>query len=293
MKPMSSEGDRPGRILVIRGGAIGDFVLTLPALAALRACWPRARLVLAGHERTTGLAIECGLADEAVSLDRPEFARLFAPPGGISDPLFRSFDLCVTYLRDPDGSVEHNLCTAGVRRVLAIPPLPVGGHAADHLLAPLENLGVPVSFPAVPSLPLPAARRAAGRALLARYGERVAILHPGSGSPGKNWGAARFVGLAAELRAGAREAPVYSFGEADDAVREEVLRLDPRAVLLPAMRLCELAGCLAAAARYVGNDSGITHLAAAAGCPVLALFGPTDPRIWGPRGGWVEIRQMP
>lgn len=68
----------------------------------------------------------------------------------------------------------------------------------------------------------------------------------------------------------------------------------PDAPLLHAESLVELARSLAGARLYIGNDSGVSHLAAAVGCPTVVLFGPTDPRVWAPRGGHVTVvRGMP
>jgi len=61
--------------------------------------------------------------------------------------------------------------------------------------------------------------------------------------------------------------------------------------LLPPMPLARLGRTLARARLYIGNDSGITHLAAAAGCPTLAIFGPTNPAVWAPRGANVRVIQ--
>jgi ADP-heptose:LPS heptosyltransferase len=101
-----------------------------------------------------------------------------------------------------------------------------------------------------------------------------AVIHPFSGSARKNWPLERFREVAARLSipvrwcAGPEEA-------LDDAARFE--------------NLYELACWLARARVYIGNDSGITHLAAAVGTPVVAIFGPTDPAVWAPRGERVEI----
>jgi ADP-heptose:LPS heptosyltransferase len=94
------------------------------------------------------------------------------------------------------------------------------------------------------------------------------IVHPGSGSPRKNWPLARFQELARRL-------------QAEWAVRE-----DGSPVIED---LYQLACWLKSATVYIGNDSGITHLASAVGAPVVALFGPTDPAVWRPRGEQVEV----
>jgi len=136
----------------------------------------------------------------------------------------------------------------------AIPPEGAGRHAVDYYL---EQVGAPPG--AVPRLPV--------HAPPAGY----AVIHPFSGSPRKNWPLERFRSAAEILR---RHMPVYWCAGPEEELPEAVRFDDLRA----------LARWLAAASVYIGNDSGISHLAAACGAPVIALFGPTDPRVWAPRG---------
>lgn len=108
--------------------------------------------------------------------------------------------------------------------------------------------------------------------------EPVIIIHPGSGSKKKNWPLENFLAVGEHLRQ--RGKPfAWVLGPA-----EQRLQLPPGGRVLPPTSLVNLASELARAALYIGNDSGITHLAAAAGCPTVAVFGSTDPRIWRPLG---------
>lgn len=124
-------------------------------------------------------------------------------------------------------------------------------------------------YPALPSEP----PRYVPRIPIAGPRHGAIVLHPFSGSAKKNWPLAHFHALAAML-----PGPVaWTCG--------------PEEALAGAVRfagLDELAAWLAGARLYIGNDSGITHLAAAVGTPVLALFGPTDPSIWCPAGDHVR-----
>jgi ADP-heptose:LPS heptosyltransferase len=104
-------------------------------------------------------------------------------------------------------------------------------------------------------------------------GDFVAI-HPFSGSARKNWPLERFRELTSRLKL-----PVRWCAGPEEKLAGAV-RIDD---------LYELACWLAGARAYIGNDSGITHLAAAVGTPVVALFGPTNPAIWAPRGANVRI----
>src|SRR5512136_2312341 len=94
-----------GRILVIRGGAIGDFILTLPAIAALRRQFPEAYLEVLGYPHIVQLAIAGGLVDRAHSIEARALAGFFARNGALAQDLmdyFSEFDLIVSYLYDPD-----------------------------------------------------------------------------------------------------------------------------------------------------------------------------------------------
>src|SRR5262249_32701228 len=107
--------------------------------------------------------------------------------------------------------------------------------------------------------------------------ENFAVIHPFSGSPRKNWPIEKYRALASKLE---RVMPVRWCAGPEDPQLEQAVRIDDP---------YELACWLAQARLYIGNDSGVTHLAAAVGTPVLALFGPTDPAVWAPRGPNVRV----
>jgi ADP-heptose:LPS heptosyltransferase len=111
---------------------------------------------------------------------------------------------------------------------------------------------------------------------------RFLAIHPGSGSPAKNWPAARFATLADRLAWG--EPFLLVEGPADAEAVAEIRATSPRAVLAKGLPLRVLGALVAQASLYVGNDSGVSHLAAAFGAPTLALFGPTRAAEWRPCG---------
>jgi ADP-heptose:LPS heptosyltransferase len=282
----------PPRVLVLRGGAIGDFILTLPALQAIRARWPGAYLELIGYPHIANLALAAGLAEHVDSLDRAEMARFFSPLPAFSDEQaawLRSFDIVFSYLNDPGGVVRRNLQSAGARLVIYGSPIVESGHAIDHLLKPLESLAI-YAEDRTPRLRLMASVAEEGRAWLAGrgLGPGAFVLHPGSGSPAKNWPVERFVEIARRLRERGREILVVS-GEADVEVTAAFRRAMPDASFLEGRTLVGVAATLAACPHYLGNDSGITHLAAALGLSVCALFGPSRAERWGPRGERVVV----
>jgi heptosyltransferase III len=178
------------RWLVLRGGAIGDFVATLPALQALRASGADVRVDMMGYPRTGVLAREAGLADRFLSLETRDAANLFAASPDFSASFrdyMAGFDGVISYLHDPDGTVGRNLLAIGRGRVEARTPLMSGGsHAAVQLLEPLIRLGLPVPAAPRPRLALPEARLARARGRIAALRGPVLAIHPGSGSPAKN-----------------------------------------------------------------------------------------------------------
>ncbi len=284
------------RFLVFRGGAIGDFILTLPAVAALRRGWPDAHIEIAGYPRVARLAVAGGLADAVVSLDRAESAELYSLRPTFSEAqreYLTSFDVIVTYLHDPGGTMQENLVKAGARQVIHGSPIVESGHAVEHFIAPLARLAIFPEGLAVPRLDLPEAVRTAGRKRLAGLGGARVAIHPGSGSLSKNWPLRSFLELAGRIEAAGVGRPFFSIGEADSEIAGELSSAAPGRPVLTGLDLTELAGVFAECAAYVGNDSGITHLAAAAGAPTVAVFGPSDPARWGPRGPRSRVVSSP
>lgn len=287
---------RRARFLVLRGGAIGDFIMTLPVLQALRAQWPDAYIELIGYPHIANLALAANLVDHVDSLDRAGIARFFTPTPTFSEEQaahIRSFDIVFSFLHDPDSLVRDNLQAAGAPMVIYASPIVTNGHAADHLIKPLERLAIYAAGSA-PHLDLGETHRIRGREWLQQHhcSARVLAVHPGSGSPRKNWPAPRFVELARKA-ADAGCHPLFILGEADGEAAGVVQKLAPELTVLRDATLVEVAGVLSECVGYVGNDSGITQLAAAVGVPVVALFGESDPERWGPRGERVRIVRAP
>ena len=286
----------PIRILVLRGGAIGDFIVTLPALRKLREHWPDAHIELVGYPHIAELARAAGLVNVVASLDKAEIARFFS-----LRPVFTttqreyvsSFHFVVSYLHDPDDTVRQNLMAAGARQVLTGSPLITTGHAVEALLKPLETFALYAEGVEHPRLTLNAERLAWGRDWLAAHKLTAPVLavHPGSGSPHKNWPVNQFIALIHALPR--HVAPLLILGEADAALAAPLARALPDTPRLTGHTLVEVASVLANCTAYLGNDSGITHLATASGLPVVALFGPSNPEHWAPRGPRVCLIQAP
>lgn len=286
---------KPARFLVLRGGALGDFIVTLPVLAALRERWPDGFVEVVGYTHIAELARAGGLADRVTSLHGANIARFFSLRPDFPEEQvdwIRSFDFILTYLHDPDGLVADNLKRAGARTVLYGSPLVTEGHAVDHLMKPLTSLAI-YADAAIPRLTLGPGAADAGRARVAGQGVTgpFAVLHPGSGSPRKNRPLSEFLERARRLQSERCLTPVFLTGEADAGVARELEQASTPFLHLQNLPLLNVAELLSAASQYIGNDSGITHLAAALGTPTLALFGPSDPAQWSPRGPHVHLEK--
>jgi ADP-heptose:LPS heptosyltransferase len=170
-------------------------------------------------------------------------------------------------------------------RVVVHDPDPQGvEHASWHLARPLAALGAAIPDE-LPSLVPDAASLEAAAPLLSRLPEPFLALHPGSGSARKNWPAERFLALAAAASPG-RPWLLVS-GPADEEASAPLVR--HAGAVASGLSASALGALLARAGTFVGNDSGVSHLAAAFGAPTLALFGPTDPALWAPVGARVAV----
>lgn len=274
-----------GGTLVLRGGAIGDFVVTLPLLEALRARFPGERLAVACAPSVGSLALAGGLADDVRDLGGREFATLFRPEGGADESIvqwLRGFERVVSFLHDPEQAIRRVLGRAVVQGLSK--PRDGGGGAALQLFESVrEPLGLTECDPAAFRLSLPC--EVHDRAEAALVTGRWWTVHPGSGSPGKNWPAERwgeFLGRLLGRDANHRLALLG--GEADDAGLGLLrLMLPPARVRVFAHRpLLEVAGLLAASECFFGHDSGLGHLAAALGLRTFQIFGPSDASVWAP-----------
>ncbi len=282
------------RILVIRGGAIGDFVLTLPAIKLLRDNFPDSHLEILGYKQIVALAEQRFYADATRSIEYAGLASFFAKGAALPTELagyFASFDLIVSYLFDSDKIFETNLRRCGVETLLVGSPKISGDdHAAAQLARPLEELGLSLHRPSARIFPS-AADREFARSLLELSATPMFALHPGSGSATKNWPLTSWRELAAQLlRSGAARSLLVVGGEADleGLATMNDLR-DARVQFAENLPLPHLAALLERCAMFIGHDSGISHIAAAVGTSSVLLFGPSDPDIWAPRNTNVRI----
>jgi heptosyltransferase-2 len=268
-----------------------------PALAALSRHYPGARITALGHPERWGLLALSLPLDEVWDSGEARWVHLFSD-GDLPPPLrerLARFQLALIFAPHPQVILQDRLRRAGIPAVHWIPSFPeTDGEAVAALQARhLAGLGlnyVPGPFtlttgldpePELPELPGP--------------GPWLAVA-PGSGSRRKNWPLERYYEVSRALGWEYGLRVVWLAGPAEGEI---LPYLSPLAtaqgqILLAHRPLARVARVLSRCRLYIGNDSGLTHLAAAvAGPEVLALFGPTDPRVWAPLGPRVRILWAP
>ena len=287
-----------GRILFIRGGAVGDFILTMPAIRLVRETLPETEIEILGYPSIAELAVATGLADRVRSIEDARLATFFAP-GAKLDPdwcaYLAGFDVVVSYLYDPDGYFAGNLKVAGVETLVACPFRPVEDApfvpAALQFAKPLEQLALFLDDAAL-SLDYPATPVLAS--LPAEKAGPLIALHPGSGSPKKNWSFEAWVEVLTGLHAGNQKTHfLITSGEAEESVIAQFCALLDESPLpythLSGHRLVDLGAIYRQVDYFLGHDSGVSHLAASAGAAGLLLFGPTNPKIWAPVSARMKV----
>lgn len=283
-----------GRILVIRGGAIGDFILTLPAIRLLREGFPDCHLEIMAYRRVLPLVEGRFYANTGRCIEYGPMAGCFNPKATMAKDMesyFLEFDQIVSYLYDPDDLFRRSLENVGVKNYLPISPhLKPGMHAAQHLAEPLSRLALFLEDPEARFHPSVEDQTAAD-GLLRGFPEQWVAIHPGSGSSKKNWPIKRWEEVIRSIRK-ARESATIAIisGEADsDAVSHLRLAFGGSLHFFDNLPLNVLGAAMARCSLFLGHDSGISHLAAAAGAPSVLLFGPTDPESWAPHGKHVRV----
>ncbi len=287
------------RILAIRGGAIGDFILTLPALKALRDAYPNAHIEILGYKNIVVLAERRFYAQAIRSIEYGPLASFFAKKSELPAELanyFASFDLIISYLYDPDGIFEMNLRRCGVENLIHGPAkIDKGEHATKQLARPIREMGAPISDFTARLYPSREDRHVAAK-FVGDDASPIIAFHPGSGSEKKNWPLENWSDLGNHLLSqkdfGGSIMIVCGEADEDQVARLESIWADRRVRFVKSLPLPHLAALLENAI-FVGHDSGISHLAAAAGANCILLFGPTDPEIWAPWNENVQVIRAP
>lgn len=286
-------------IVMIHPGGLGDVLLAVPAMTRLRTRFPKHRLLLCAEDQVSRLLLACGIIDDWISVQGRVCADLFAGANSATGQVRRwlqDCDLAIGWMEDLDGKLSATLKAAGVRQVIVTSPFSTAIQATDQRdrfleainEAPSDDKGDVLLTVTEPLLHL-------GRACLEAtgfsIGRPLVVIHPGSGSAHKCVAPEILASLVIALEISG-VTPVILEGPADREPVERFLKscVNPP-IILKGLNLLTVAGVLAQARLFVGQDSGVTHMAGLIGVRTVALFGPTDPARWAPRGVHVTVVQ--
>jgi heptosyltransferase-3 len=272
---------------VIRGGSVAEFVLTCPVFAALRAQFPETGIEVLGYPRIAEIAKAAGLVDEVRSIETRAAAGFFARNMPLDEDLsdyFAGFSIIFSYLYDPDGYFEMNVSKVSTAQFISGRARPDEGgnlHASETFLKPLERLAI-FEADAVPQLKMNTA--------VATPTPKV-VLHPNPETGPRAWPAAKWRDLAMALAEKGGH-PLGLLGDASQVRMLESIKAelaDGSVQIANAGDLPVVSAWLNGAQRFVGHDSGVTHLAAALGVRTVAVWGNSNAALWQPRGEKVVV----
>jgi heptosyltransferase III len=284
---------------MIHPGGLGDVLLAVPAMTRLRTRFPMHWLVLCAEAQPAKLLFACGIIDAWIPTQGQVCAQLFTGADSITGQLrgwLEDCDLAIGWLQDLDGKLEETLKAVGAREAIVRSPFsaaiqPI--HQRDRFLETINEALFDGEEEATLTVTNPLLDL--GRTCLEAKGlankQFLVVIHPGSGSAHKCVAPETLASVIIALRDfGAT--PLVLEGPADRGPAERLLQLcaNPPTVLKD-LDILTVAGVLAQTRLFVGQDSGITHMAGLMRVPTVALFGPTDPSRWAPHGTHVTVMQ--
>jgi len=270
--------------LVYLSGALGDLLLSTPALAAIRHVCAGTALQFVAPRALAQLYPQ--LADTFIDIDSAHAAALFGPDAAAM--LHAAQIATAIVFAPPASALVRNLCQIPQLTVHAIdvtPRLCVAQHYSqfvhDRLCAALGcalPFGIPQPCATAPSSPA---------------AQPFAVVHPGSGAPRKTAAPTLLAAACHDLQGKQDWQWLLVGGEADaQAVRAFRAEFSRPVAVVTNPTLPELAWYLNHAQAYVGNDSGVSHLAGIVGARGTVFFGPTDPQVWRPLGTTLAVRRF-
>jgi heptosyltransferase-3 len=288
MRPVEQSARSIRRVLIIFPGALGDLMCLMQALAAISRRHPGASIELMARLELARLAVGRSVVARAHSIDAREVGELFAAEtSGGARRFFGEFDRIYSFFGSDDPRFRARLAAATDADVSFHPFRPDGdGHVSAGYQRAIGEAASPIDACLEPT---PDDLAAASRVLEESKcdGSNLIVIFPGSGNPAKNWPADKFAALASMLNH-SRRSCVVVLGPAETSI-EPVFR-DARVPVLRDLDLPTVAAVARLASIFIGNDSGVSHLAAAVGGSGVVIFGPTDPARWRPQGsGRIDI----
>jgi heptosyltransferase-3 len=273
------------KTLVWHQGALGDLILSLPAIHAIKCDAETDYLHLISRTDLGELLFSNGIIDEVSSNESGIFAPLFGSshlPGTLMDFL-RECSSAFFFARSPDFFPLRRIagCIPRTFHVRTVPPVGEIVHVSDFQLRGVCSAGL------VSAIPMPILE--ASGCTTPESSRKIFVCHPGSGGRGKCWPLENYLDLISALSESYGYSACILLGpaEGEEVLRSVVKGMDKRGVTAEIVKdrpVSYIASLLKSSALYVGNDSGVTHLASVLGVPTIALFGPTNHRLWQPIG---------
>lgn len=270
-------------LLIIHQGALGDFVLTFPAIIELQNYYGRIDVVCQGG--LGKLAQTLSLVENWFPMESACFASLFSERTDTKmKDMLRSYDKIIIFTLSMQLEQTINQITAKVScRIPPKPPVWARIHLTEFVLQNLMACGllrgnaIKLEGLSIPDRENPSKN------------VRKILLHPGAGSIRKRWPISSFLDIENRLKSDGLK-PEFVIGPAESDLAEGLKQINDlnRQVHLPS-ELTDLVDLYNSAGGYIGNDSGASHLSAFLAVPTVVIFGPTDPQRWAPLGRRVEI----
>ncbi|OPZ99444.1 MAG: lipopolysaccharide core biosynthesis protein [Planctomycetes bacterium ADurb.Bin412] len=304
------------RALIIQPGALGDSILTLPLARLIIEQCDINSIDMMGHEQYLEVFQSRTVLDHILSLDATPLHPLFTSHSRFDLPekdplidLFRHYDLVVSFLHDNEGHFEKNLIytlaithAAEVVSLQLHPPEDYPRHTSEFFMeqfieqAPDTWLRISPCYLDEPLIKHSQKDLETGRQYLEKMGlnlsGKIIAIHPGSGSEQKCWPRACFLQIAENLVKNGLQ-PLFLVGptELERWEKSEILEFSKKYHTLSNIPLSQLAPILSICDGFLGNDSGMAHLAGSMGLATLAVFGPSKSIHWKPLGALSRICQ--
>ena len=301
------------RGLILQPGAIGDCILTLPLAAYMKNVLDLGGIDILGHTEYVGFLPGRSCVDGVRSIDSMDLHRLFAKTNTFElkdrDPLISAFGeyaWIATFLGEPNSNFEQNLIftancshSAEVITLSMKPPKGFSEHLADFYIQQfIDQSGHSLHYRRFQTgdclIKATEADISTGRELLREIslgsGEKLMVIQPGSGGTRKCWHLENFLAVARELDSRGVEI-VFLLGpaELDRFSDAKIKKISSVGKCLTDLSLTQVLGLLSCVDGFIGNDSGITHLAAALGIRTYGVFGPTNPAVYKSIGPAVTV----
>lgn len=301
------------RGVILQPGAIGDCILTLPLAAFMKDVLGLGSVDILGHSEYVGILPGRTCIDGISSIDSKDLHRLFVETKAFDlkdgDPLISTFSgyaWIVTFLGEPDSNFEQNLIftahcshSAEVITLSLKPPKGFSGHLTDFYIQHfISQSGLSLQPRQVRHddclIKTTEVDIAQGKELLKEIGlvagNKLVVIQPGSGGKSKCWHIDNFLAVAKELASEGIDV-IFLLGPAElDRFSDATIKnISSVARCLTNLSLAQVLEILSCANGFIGNDSGITHLAAALGVRTLAVFGPTNSVVYRPIGSAVTV----